>query len=378
MGGRGSRGPRPAAQAVTPTLLPSYNARSTHINWNAENNELSRRLINADRVGELLDALGCELHHDPGSDVYRGRCPVHGEEKSGRNFKLRTGGDSLPIYWSCYSHHYERDPLKPNLLGLVRGVRGGSLHDAVKYVKDFLGQGGGDGKAAKPRPRPPAAEKKAANQLALTREYVRRRWQAPSAYFRGRGFCPKVLDELDVRHSEEGKSVVPLYDDADKLCVGFMLRSEWPLCAKCGLHHGGEDCRFAHKAWKVFPEKFPKSSYLYGYAAARRHPSWMVLLVEGIPEVFRAREAGLPAVAILGSKLYDEQARKLAALRKSVMVCLDADQQGTIGGYEAVRLLSDRRVHVSPCQVPAPHKDIGDMPAAQLRVWLGPTFGLAG
>src|SRR5579872_1375993 len=70
------------------------------------------------------------------------------------------------------------------------------------------------------------------------RQQVRERLDTPSPYFVERGYSPEVLDRHDVGHSARlGKSIVPLYDDRGDTCVGYLARSEWPRCRRCGKYH---------------------------------------------------------------------------------------------------------------------------------------------
>src|SRR5262249_24929850 len=149
------------------------------------------------------------------------------------------------------------------------------------------------------------------------RRQVRERLEIPSPYFVSLGFSPAVLDALDVGHSQKLKcSVVPLYDDAGKYCVGHIARQEMAVCEKCGkCHRENENCASGKYKWR-FPKGFDKSSYLYGYSNLPPSITSPVVLVEGVKEVWKLREADIPAVACLGSDLTKGQANKLLQTRK--------------------------------------------------------------
>jgi hypothetical protein len=195
----------------------------------------------------------------------------------------------------------------------------------------------------------------------------------PSPYFLSRGHSPAVLDRFDVGHSAKlGRSVVPLYDDADETCVGFLSRSEQPACRECALNHPkGAACRFGEPKWKL-SGGFPKDAYLYGYAAVRRLDSPFVLLVEGAGDVFRAAEAGVPAVACLGVGLSAAQAGKLAALGRAVLVAFDNDEAGRRGARDARDGLRGARVRARIWPPPEGRHDLGEMAAEEALTWLGP------
>jgi hypothetical protein len=280
--------------------------------WDALNNILSDAVLEGGLLADLLKELGCDR-------------------------LTRSGGG-------------------PSLLGLVRGVlssrQGQAVHPqfAANFLTNFLGGTG---------------------RLDLTREQVRGRLRIPSPYFLSWGYSPAVLDRLDAGHSPMlGRSVVPLYDDAGHKCVGFIARSEHPACGSCKKHHRpGQPCRYGQQKWRIH-RGFPKSSYLYNYAATRRPDCRVVLLVEGTGDVFRAEEAGIAAVACLGTHLSDVQAAKLAALGKPVLIAFDNDDAGRQGAAAAAERLRGLCEGVRACPVPAGFHDVGDMPAEAVARWV--------
>jgi hypothetical protein len=349
-----------------------------NIDWNAYNNRISSAILDTDGLDDLLlSQLGCSLERFPGGRIYRGPCPVHGGD--GKNFVLRTDGESVPVNWKCYSQHCE-DVYKPSLLGLVRGVlsfqegRKVHLREAVNYLKEFVNTFGV--KVRRPSlkltvpsatPRPPT----------WTREEVRQRLVIPSPYFVGRGFAPAVLDQMDVGHSPKlGRSVVPFYDDNGQTCVGYAARWEGPACPRCSLcHEQWEACGQHDHRWRV-SEGFPKSAYLYNYAATRQAEAPFVVVVEGPGGVFRLREAQCSAVACLGSELTGQQAEKLAALSRKVIVALDNDEAGRAGARRAMSRLREYRVDALPLLLPPSVKDVAEMRATDVLVWLYKSAGL--
>src|SRR5262249_25799892 len=153
----------------------------------------------------LLIELECDCNGKVGDRSFRCRCPVHGGD--GFNCEIRGDGQTLPIYWSCFSQQCHKNPkLKRNLLGLVRGAISGnpdrpaSLNEAQKFVVDFLARYQGPSKPSAPRP---IRERTPPRQptLQLTRSQVRGRLRIPSPYFLSRGFSPAILDEFDVGES---------------------------------------------------------------------------------------------------------------------------------------------------------------------------------
>lgn len=340
------------------------------MNWNKLNNDLSTAVLDSGRFEELLSELGCNLKGFPGGMVFRGPCPVHGGD--GNNFEVRAGGDIIPIYWACFSRRCQKsDKLKNNLLGLVRGAltgdpdRPATMAKAVAFVEDFLARGGDCPTAVRqPSMRPTRT------MLSLTREQVRHRLLLPSPFFVRRGFSPAILDRFDIGESRKyGCPVAPIYDDLGETCIGVISRSTKPTCVVCSdCHDPTDSCRQGELKWK-FPGGFRKGEYLYNLAAVQPAAPF-VLLVEGVPDVLRATEAEVPAVAAFGVDLSVAQVAKLKALSRKVVVAFDNDATGTRAAASIATLLRREGVSATVRHPPAGYKDVGEMPAAEVTRWL--------
>jgi hypothetical protein len=338
------------------------------VNWNRTNNDLSAAVVATGRLGDLLVELGCDVRGDPGGVVFRGPCPVHLGD--GHNFEVRADGHTLDIRWACYSHHCHRHPrLKNTLLGLIRGAlthdpdHPATFERAVAFIETFL--------ADAPRARTaPSSSRPARPTLSLTRQQVRGRLTIPSPYFINRGFAPAVLDAMDIGDSAKlGRAVVPIYDDGGTTCVGAIYRSFWPTCGVCeDCHPPAAGCRARETRWK-FVEGFHKSDYLFNYAAAARSRAPLVLLVEGVPDVLRATEAGIAAVACFGHELSVAQSTKLSLLNKRVVAGFDNDDCGRAGAVKAINDLR-RLARAEVRHPPFRYKDVGEMPVAEVAAWL--------
>jgi Toprim-like len=341
-------------------------------NLNSTNNALSEAVVDGDRLEDLLIELGCEqVKAIRGGETFRCACPVHGGDDL--NMQVETGGDSLAIRWTCYSHQCQTSWV-PTLLGLVRGAlsnqRGENVSPkaAVDYLEEFLGSR----PAVRARPAP-VRSKPPSKLLNITRARLRERLVVPSPYFVSRGFSPAILDGFDVGHSTKlGKSIVPLHSDDGQVCVGYMARSEWPACTQCRRYHRpGADCwaRYAAPKWTMM-EDFAKGSHLYNYHGALRSPSRVVVLMEGPGDVWRVAEAGYLAVAMLGLDLSRQQAQMLRALQKSVLLVLDNDTPGRKARYRLEECLSRAVRGVHSLYLPPRYKDLGDIPLEEARSWL--------
>jgi hypothetical protein len=340
------------------------------LNWNAINNRLTEEVLSSDSLEQLFDHLGCDLNPLRSGSLYRGPCPIHGGD--GHNFEMKVGGHTLAIHWRCFSHECHTI-FKPSLLGFVRGVLSGqqggegvSLKDTVNYLEQFLkGQAPVQQTPDRPKAQP------APTLPAWSREQVRNQLEIPSPYFLTRGFSVAVLKELDIGHSKtKDCSIIPLYDERGQCCIGYLERSEKPACPDCNFHHDSAlPCSFKKPRWRVSPG-FPKSRYLYNYAKALSMPSPFVLVVEGAGDVFRAMEAGVPAVALLGWDMSDWQAERLAALNKSILVALDNDEAGIRASESVYERISRHTSAVEVSPPVSPFKDVGEMPVEEVRKWL--------
>jgi hypothetical protein len=338
-------------------------------------NDLANAVVNTDRLETLLENLGCEFRGTFRHNTYRGPCPVHGGD--GMSCELKTEGFDLPVRWRCFSNHCH-EKYKPSLVGLVRGIlsfqenREVPFGAAVAYLRKFLA--GTPIPVSKPRWKP---VQNAEGELSLTREQVRRRLQIPCPYMLSRGFSPEILDKMDIGFSEKiGRSVVPFYDDKGHHCIGYTAGSPHSKCPRegCGLFHpSGQACPtgFAvnlHTKWLV-NKGFSRSSYLYGYAWIPKAWCWTILLVEGPGDVLKAMEAGLPAVAALGSDLCREQIRKLRATKINIAVAFDNDEPGRNGMVTAVKRLIQGGIPSGPLFVPVEFHDLGEMPPDKIKRW---------
>jgi hypothetical protein len=238
--------------------------------------------------------------------------------------------------------------------------------DAVTYLRRFLKR---IPAAALPPQRAWVPQPPRYKSLALTREQVRGRLRIPSPYFVNRGLSPQVLDRMDVGHSEKlNRTVIPVYDDSGRFCVGFTTRREddCRVCKKC--HAPGEPCEGGQRRWD-FMEDFEKSRHLYGYSTVRREFGRFVILVEGPADVLKLMEVGYPAVACFGRFLSRKQAYKLAALNRFNFIAFDNDDAGWAGKAQAHRTM--RSVSSSlTLPIPKGYKDFCEMPSEALSAWL--------
>ena len=76
-----------------------------------------------------------------------------------------------------------------------------------------------------------------------------------------------------------------------------------------------------------------------------------MILVEGFFGLARVKELGFPCVALMGSKMTEEQEALLTTYFKRVVVCLDSDEAGRIGRDDCLMRLG-RQMFVRAVDLP--------------------------
>lgn len=171
-----------------------------------------------------------------------------------------------------------------------------------------------------------------------------------------RGISFEIAKDFGILWDDKAKRVVVPVRRYDGGLVGVVGRCWCEKCqqsAKTGQH---EDCGNAkyYNYWT-----FPKSRFLFNeYFLDPKKP---VYVVEGIFDCLKMVSLGYPnTVALLGTGLSDDQARKLKGLAQPVYLMLDGDAGGIKGTGEAIRMLKGKVIALYTCAVPE-GKDPGDM-----------------
>jgi hypothetical protein len=337
----------------------------SNTDWCEQNNQLSRQVVERGLLGELLSRLGCKV--SDGREQHRLPCPIH--QGRGRNFLIRPCPKPLYLHWRCTSRPECNAKYRGSLLGLVRGVleaekgKTVDMWTATEYVKRFLEEDHDTKLSAYPNyPNE--------SNYAIPIAAARSRLQIPAPFFVERGYDPAILDQFHVGYSTRlGAAVVPFLSDDGQTVIGLNVRSRRPRCKKCGSHHFPDaGCDFAEPKWCIEPKGFRKGHYLYGYHHAEK-TTGPILLVEGPGDVWRAAEAGLTAIALLGVSITDTQAIKLHRLARPIAIVLDIDDAGRSGAIAVEKELRAIRVDAKVLQLPDAFKDVGAMPASELASW---------
>lgn len=111
---------------------------------------------------------------------------------------------------------------------------------------------------------------------------------------------------------------------------------------------------------------FSRNKVLYGVWRLPAHVP-QIVLVEGPLDAIWVQEAGIPAVAILGSSLSEQQAQLVYELRPArVLLCFDNDEAGYKARQQAVPLLQKQGCWVYKTRLPKNVKDIQEVPNAKV------------
>lgn len=349
---------------------------------NSLTNRLASQVLRAGVLDDILDDLGFDYKFrvNKKEGMYVGPCPIHG----GVDPEHCVVYASDKIIWRCWSAncHDNDKNIKPNLVGFVRAclsTREGhdiGFNAAVQYIENFTsGHKLGlvvqsktvplakDQHECPPNPKPVAL-------VQTPDDFIREhQLRIPSHYFeRDRKFSRSILKKLMVGYSDSQKRVVfPIFSDDGKSIVGFIGRSHRPVCPRCHLCHYEsveKDCKWSQQRWKV-PKGFEISHHLYAFHLALQSGSPYIILTEGIPDALRCLEAGHPAVACFGLELSPVQEEKLIGLGKRIILGFDNDPDGKRGAARIMREIHSDDVY--SLSVPAPNKDLGDMPAREVK-----------
>ena len=166
--------------------------------------------------------------------------------------------------------------------------------------------------------------------------YAPRDGQTTARFLLSKGYPIRAVSGIGITQNAEnpsdmnaGRLVFPLNDPSGRI-VGFSAR-------RLEEEDGGPK-------YMNSPETaiFQKGQCLYNYQGASseaRHLGFCYLL-EGFMDVIALSRAGLPAVALMGTSLTNEQVQLLRRLGVEIRLCLDGDMPGQEGMMKASALLT--------------------------------------
>lgn len=298
----------------------------------AKLNEITEQC--ADRAGDLLTHLGIEYKQNCKRLILP--CPIHlGDNRTAVN--VYPNGHKR-FHWECYTRKCSQK-YGDNLFGFVRGVlttkkrQNITFGDTLTFLLDWLGYKSldeikiPDKKILKKRESDKAylrmnvlPEQK---NEGWTREQIRGKLKGiPDDILTkiGWGYSKEILSKYDVGFSNKlQKIIVPIFNNDNKLCVGWMERAI-------------DD---SQPKWRC-SDGFEKSNYLYNYWFAKdhlysaSHRTDSLILTEGCGDVWKLEMHNIHnAVALFGLFPSAAQITQIQLSRAlSLLIFLDNDEAG--------------------------------------------------
>jgi len=267
------------------------------------------------------------------SSELRGRCPIHKGE-GGRTFHVNVSKNVFQCF-SCKA--------RGNVLDFVAALEGCTVREAALRLKGWFGVGesGSDLVAGRP----------AATEL---RETQKEEGQTPMLV------NPPLRFQLRVDHSHEygiarGLSTETLEYFGAGFCLSkgtFAGRFVVPLHNEEGelVGYAGRSINAAEPKY-LFPSSekgFYKSHLVYNLhrVLSESAEADCVIIVEGFFGCFTLKQAGYPAVALLGSSLSEKQEEVLCQHFERAILLFDGDEAGR-GATDACLQRLGRRLWVT-------------------------------
>lgn len=290
-----------------------------------------------------------------------GPCPVHGGDNP-RGFHV----DFTKNLWHCFTGCKKGG----NQLDLVAAKEQVTVREAALRLKRFFLDGNEPTPAAPapqlpptkptmhqvavPSPKPAKKEPVANPPLGLSLQLLPdhphilqdRKLQLATAETFGIGYCARGI--------LAGCIGFPVHDETGALVAYAGRRLKWSEVQDLGKYR--------------FPKGFHKELVLYNlHRVLAEAPGRSVVLVEGFFSVLKLHEAGIPAVAVMGSDLSDHQAQLLRRL-PHVILMFDGDEAGRRGSQDAEGKLVMAGVPTTAIELPDGWEP-ESIPAQTLR-WL--------
>ena len=299
--------------------------------------------VDFEEIKELVPITAALEHYrvkvDGEGENLRGKCPLH--EGDGDRSLSVSPQKGLFFCFSCKKGG--------NVLDLVRELEGGSVRDAALLLRDSFLSGEGE-----PPPSPAAKVQPARKSKAEKPEEDEEKAAAPEInpplgfslrvdpdheYGQSRGMGSSVFEYLEAgfclsKGLFAGTFVFPLHNERSEL-VGYAGRAL----------DNDEERKYR------FPKGLKKRLLLFNFHREVAEQEDEVILVEGFFGLARVKELGFPCVALMGSKMTEEQEALLTTYFKRVVICLDADEAGRIGRDDCLMRLG-RQMFVRAVDLP--------------------------
>jgi DNA primase len=294
-------------------------------------------------IEQVVAYYGLQLRKS-GPGTLRGRCPLpsHSSKDSSVSFSINTTKN----VWSCLSDSCKkarRGSAGGNTLDLVAAIEDCSVRDAALKLATWFNIASAPSAEAtvphaSPRPRAPEKEQLAAREkevgenkpLSFTLQGVRY-----CEYLCSRGITEETATTFGVglfpgRGTMAGRVVIPIHNERGELVA-----------------YAGRSVEGAEPKYKL-PAGFHKSHVLYNL---HRAEGGEVIVVEGFFDCMKMFQAGLPAVALMGSSLSHAQEELLLGRFAHVTLLLDGDDAGRNAADEIAKRII-RRLFVRVLELP--------------------------
>lgn len=246
-----------------------------------------------------------------GPQEWRARCPFHKGDNI-TSFRVKANGS-----WRCFRCDEWGD-----LTALVMKLEKLTFQQAREYVSNLPS-------ALVPMEDavlPPYEERKkvkAPYELLHEAEIVLYKRYCPQMLL-DRGFDERCLTSFEIGYDfNRGRIVIPVRDVHRKL-VGITLRLD-----------------FETEGPKYWHDHFDKSLHLYGFYHWKEREVEDLYLVEGQLDAVRMHQLGLPAVAIMGSSISEQQVGLLLRYARCsrIVTMYDNDEAGEKATLDSIRRL---------------------------------------
>ena len=249
------------------------------------------------------------------STYLRGSCPLptHSSKESKYSFTVNTDKN----LWTC----------KSDSCVLASGKRGGTvvdfvavmekcgIVDAAHKLQEWYGCTNGNARRTllveKEEPKPEINA-----PLAFTLKGI-----SYHSYLESRGISKETAEEYGVgffpgKGSMEGRIVIPIHNAKGEL-IAYAGRAMYGTKPKYKL-----------------PTGFQKSKVLYNLHRIEQREQ--VIVTEGFFDTLILAQNDVPAVALIGCRVSDEQAKLLAEFKR-VIFCLDSDEAGRMASVKIAK-----------------------------------------
>lgn len=275
--------------------------------------------INAISLKEAIAETEAEILHALGIDNTKCACPVHmGDNPTGFSYSLERRS------WACWTHHCE-ETYGADIIGLVRGVRRCSFHEAISWIVETL-KINPDNLDLSEAKRKQYIRRQHAKKTRQTNNKIFdiRPFLAASGgieYFKKRGFNDDVIKEfgcftcLGVPKQLYNRAVISVRNTEGKT-IALSARQL--------------DDNENFSKWLFFPDSVNKMSIVGGlYESLRKYPGDTITVTEGYFDVMKIYQAGFPACTVLGTNISLLQIRQLMLSGiKNVYLMMDPDAAG--------------------------------------------------